>query len=150
MTVPRPLRTDLGHLLDRARRGTALPAEHDALRQAVADLVADRDRLHRQLAAAIGRKAGLRLARQPRQRKTRVDRIESFAALRLAAAGLSNAQIGRRLNVSADTVKADLTRIYSLLGAIDRAHAVGLGLRLGLISLGDVPIPEKLRLDRAA
>jgi DNA-binding NarL/FixJ family response regulator len=40
--------------------------------------------------------------------------------------GLSNAQIGARHHVTEDTVKTMLRRLYRLLGARDRAHAVGL------------------------
>ena len=48
--------------------------------------------------------------------------------------GRSNQEIGRQLFLSEDTVKTHARRLYSKLGAQDRAHAVALGLRQGLIS----------------
>ncbi|TFI30118.1 hypothetical protein [Streptomyces sp. 4R-3d] len=39
-----PTRDRLLHLADRARRGVALPAEHDALAAGITELVAERDR----------------------------------------------------------------------------------------------------------
>jgi DNA-binding CsgD family transcriptional regulator len=143
-------RARLAHLLDRVRRGAALPAELNLLEQTVTGVLADRDALRRNLAAAQGRKAGLRTTRPARIRETRSDRIDNLVALRLAANGLSNAQIGRRLHVSEETVRADLKETYRRLGAIDRTHAVGIAMRLGLICLGEIKVPEQLRLDRAA
>ena len=48
--------------------------------------------------------------------------------------GRSNQEIGRQLFLSLDTVKTHARRLYSKLGAQDRAHAVALGLRQGLLS----------------
>jgi DNA-binding CsgD family transcriptional regulator len=42
--------------------------------------------------------------------------------------GLSNAQIGARLGGDEERAKYHLRRLYRLLGAKDRAHAVGLVL----------------------
>lgn len=42
--------------------------------------------------------------------------------------GLSNAQIGVRLDITEDTVKHHLKVLYKTIGANDRAHAVGLVL----------------------
>ncbi|MGI8416053.1 MAG: response regulator transcription factor [Nakamurella sp.] len=47
--------------------------------------------------------------------------------------GLSNAEIGRELFLSADTIKTHARRLYRKLDAVDRAHAVAIGLRSGLI-----------------
>src|SRR5271156_5636118 len=55
--------------------------------------------------------------------------------LRLIAAGNSNKQIADVLFVAEATVKSRVTNILSKLGASDRAHAVTLGLKRGIIDL---------------
>lgn len=50
------------------------------------------------------------------------------------ADGKSNAEIGRELYVSEDTVKTHARRLFRKLGARDRAHAVAAGFRAGLVS----------------
>ncbi|NMR18938.1 response regulator transcription factor [Cellulomonas fimi] len=47
--------------------------------------------------------------------------------------GRSNAQIGADLFLSEDTVKTHARRLFRKLGAADRAQAVAIGLRRGLI-----------------
>jgi len=59
---------------------------------------------------------------------------------RLIAAGNANKQIGDRLSLGEATVKSHVTNILSKLGANDRAHAVTIGLRRGIIELG---LPQK-------
>ena len=54
--------------------------------------------------------------------------------LRGMTQGHSNREIGRDLFVSEDTVKAHARRLFHRLGARDRAHAVALGLRSGLVA----------------
>jgi DNA-binding NarL/FixJ family response regulator len=49
------------------------------------------------------------------------------------AEGRSNAEIGRELYVSEDTVKTHARRLFRKLGAADRAQAVAVGFRLGLV-----------------
>jgi DNA-binding NarL/FixJ family response regulator len=53
--------------------------------------------------------------------------------LRGMSDGKSNAEIGRELFVSEDTVKTHARRLFRKLGARDRAHAVASGFRLGLV-----------------
>jgi DNA-binding NarL/FixJ family response regulator len=55
------------------------------------------------------------------------------SALRLAAAGLGNREIGHALNVSLETVKTRFKNILSKLGAQDRTHAVAIAARRGFI-----------------
>ncbi len=47
--------------------------------------------------------------------------------------GRSNAQIGQELYLSEDTIKTHARRLFRKLGASDRAQAVAIGLRRGLI-----------------
>jgi two-component system nitrate/nitrite response regulator NarL len=56
-----------------------------------------------------------------------------YPVLRLLAEGRTNAQIGARLGITSNTVKSRLTALYRALGARDRAHAVALGYRRGLL-----------------
>lgn len=54
--------------------------------------------------------------------------------LRGMADGKSNAEIGRDIFVSEDTVKTHARRLFRKLGARDRAHAVAAGFRAGLVA----------------
>ena len=47
--------------------------------------------------------------------------------------GRSNAEIGRELYLSEDTIKTHARRLFRKLGAADRAHAVAMGFRCGLV-----------------
>lgn len=47
--------------------------------------------------------------------------------------GRSNSEIGRELFLSEDTIKTHARRLFRKLGAHDRAQAVALGFRLGLL-----------------
>lgn len=49
------------------------------------------------------------------------------------AAGRSNADIGRSLFLTEDTVKTHARKLFRKLGARDRAHAVATGFRSGVI-----------------
>jgi DNA-binding NarL/FixJ family response regulator len=55
--------------------------------------------------------------------------------LRLIAAGNSNKLIADHLSIGEATVKGHVTNILSKLGANDRAHAVTIGLKRGIIEL---------------
>ena len=52
----------------------------------------------------------------------------------LVSKGCSNAEIGDILHLSPNTVKNHLKNLFEALGAADRAEAVAIGLRRGLIS----------------
>jgi DNA-binding NarL/FixJ family response regulator len=47
--------------------------------------------------------------------------------------GRSNGEIGRELYLSEDTVKTHARRLFRKLGVNDRAQAVALGFRMGLV-----------------
>jgi DNA-binding NarL/FixJ family response regulator len=53
--------------------------------------------------------------------------------LRLIAAGNANKEIAAQLLISEETVKGQVSRILSKLGAKDRTHAVVIGLKRGII-----------------
>jgi DNA-binding NarL/FixJ family response regulator len=53
--------------------------------------------------------------------------------LALVAAGNSNKEIGRRLAITEETIKAHMKRIIAKLGANDRTHAVTLALARGIL-----------------
>lgn len=55
--------------------------------------------------------------------------------LRLIATGNSNKQIADQLSIGEATVKSHVTNILSKLSANDRAHAVTIGLKRGIIEL---------------
>lgn len=58
--------------------------------------------------------------------------------LRLAACGMSNANIAAQLSVSMRTVQAHLTQIFNKLGVGSRTEAVIVGLRRGMLRLEDL------------
>lgn len=68
----------------------------------------------------------------PRRRVELTER--ELQVLRGMAEGKSNAEIGRDLYVSEDTVKTHARRLFRKLGARDRAHAVASAFRAGLVS----------------
>jgi len=53
--------------------------------------------------------------------------------LRLTAEGLTAARIGETLHLSPATVKSHLHSIYEKLGVSERAAAVAVAMRLGLL-----------------
>lgn len=55
--------------------------------------------------------------------------------LRLAAQGMTNAQIGKEVSISERTVKFHINSILQKLQAADRTHAVALALRRGILDL---------------
>ncbi|MBL6277726.1 response regulator transcription factor [Micromonospora fiedleri] len=74
-------------------------------------------------------------ARPPRADRSTIGLTERELQVLLGMAeGKSNAEIGRELFVSEDTVKTHARRLFRKLGARDRAHAVAAGFRAGLVA----------------
>lgn len=61
--------------------------------------------------------------------------VREIDVLRLIAAGNSNRLIADQLSIGEATVKSHVTNILSKLGANDRAHAVTIALKRGIIEL---------------
>ena len=64
--------------------------------------------------------------------------VREIDVVRLIAAGNGNKQIADQLSIGEATVKSHITNILSKLGANDRAHAVTIALKRGIIEL-DLP-----------
>jgi len=61
--------------------------------------------------------------------------LREIDVIRLIGAGNANKQIADKLSIGETTVKSHITNILSKLGANDRAHAVTIALRRGIIEL---------------
>ena len=71
-------------------------------------------------------------------------------ALTHAANGRTNAGIAARMGISENTVSGLLRKAFVKLGASDRAQAVAVALRLGLVPLEAVVLPEAVSASRDA
>lgn len=58
--------------------------------------------------------------------------------MRLVANGYSNAEIGKELWISEQSVKTNLHLTFKALGAKDRAHATAICFALGLLTKADI------------
>jgi len=70
---------------------------------------------------------------QPLDASDRILTPRETEILRMIADGLGNKQIASRLKISGHTVKFHISAILAKLGASNRAEAVNLGIREGLI-----------------
>jgi two-component system, NarL family, nitrate/nitrite response regulator NarL len=59
--------------------------------------------------------------------------LREFEVLRWIAAGASAPEIGRELHLSAGTVKSHMQHLYGKLGVSDRAAAVAVAMRQGIL-----------------
>ena len=97
-----------------------------------------KDATREELAATVGLALAAAVTVPRRARRVRPAGSPPVAHRARAAGALrhvpraSNAEIGRELYLSEDTVKTHARRLFRKLGASDRAHAVALGLPLGL------------------
>ena len=60
--------------------------------------------------------------------------------VRHVAVGLRNAEVARRLDISEDTVKKHLNKIFQKLGVRDRVELTHRALRLGLVGIDERPL----------
>jgi DNA-binding CsgD family transcriptional regulator len=106
---PRPLPPTLA--------STPIPSEQPAPQDQTADVIPLRGRQGK-----ISQLSGRELSGRELQ------------VLQLTAEGLTNAEIGKMLFLSQETVKSHLRNLLAKLQVRNRTHAVGLGFRLRLIA----------------
>jgi DNA-binding NarL/FixJ family response regulator len=97
---------------------------------------ASREELAIVLAAALGEAARRTVpvqGRPPREAPPVQLTERETQVLEGMARGRSNAAIGRELFLSEDTIKTHARRLFRKLGASDRAQAVAVGYRLGVV-----------------
>jgi DNA-binding CsgD family transcriptional regulator len=83
--------------------------------------------------SAIGNELGAFLSRRQGELRSALLTPRELQVLQLVANGYSRAEIARRLTVSTSTVATHMKNIFERLGVRDRASAVAIGIRLGLI-----------------
>jgi DNA-binding NarL/FixJ family response regulator len=102
----------------------------DALGTAVRTVARGERHLHpKAIAALLQRRQASESARTMKALSAR-----ELTVLARVAEGLTNAEIGAELGISADTVKTHLARTLDKLNARDRTQAVARALRLGLFA----------------
>jgi DNA-binding NarL/FixJ family response regulator len=91
------------------------------------------------LQPSIAEKIMLRMSSQTESQQSMTDLLSEreFEVLRLAARGLPNKEIARRLGLSIRTVHSHLANIFMKMQVGSRTEAVLLALRQGMISLQD-------------
>lgn len=108
----------------------------------------NKDVSREELCAAVSQALGGRDLVEPTMRRAMTDRAEGadlsapsarltqreIEVLRGMSLGQSNAEIGRTLFLSEDTIKTHARRLFRKLEVNDRAQAVASGFRLGLVS----------------
>ena len=105
-------------------------ADREDLFRAVAAVAAGDAYLHQKATRdLLSRVAPLVNADSPVERLT----AREHEVLKLLTEGLSSKEIASSLSVGEQTIKTHLSHIYQKLGAVDRAQAVAIGLRRGLI-----------------
>jgi DNA-binding NarL/FixJ family response regulator len=98
---------------------------HEELCAAVASALAGQELLGASMRGALA----TRVATDPATTLTE----RELQVLRGMSQGKSNAEIGRALYLSEDTIKTHARRLFRKLGVNDRAQAVALGFRRGLV-----------------
>jgi len=94
----------------------------------------DRDELTAAVLHAVGEPSrGAAAQRRPDAGRAPALTERELQVLTGMSRGRSNAEIGRELFLSEDTVKTHARRLFRKLGAADRAQAVAVGFRWGLV-----------------
>jgi PAS domain S-box-containing protein len=86
-----------------------------------------------QTLSALGNELGEFLSRRQGELHSSPLTPRELQVLQLAAYGSSRSEIAERLTVSATTIATHMKHIFENLGVHDRASAVAMGIRLGLI-----------------
>lgn len=81
------------------------------------------------------------LPRRPKQARTYITARE-LDVLRHAANGATNQSIAHHLGIGTEAVASRMQSAFRKLRVGDRAQAVAVALRLGLLDLADVVVPE--------
>lgn len=81
------------------------------------------------------------LPRRPKDSRAYITARE-IAVLRLAANGATNRAIAHTLGVGTEAVASRMQSAFRKLRVGDRAQAVAVALRLGLLALDEVVVPE--------
>jgi DNA-binding NarL/FixJ family response regulator len=97
---------------------------------AVASALAGQDLMAPSLRRAMAERAATTRVHDPAANLTE----RELQVLRGMSQGRSNAEIGRSLFLSEDTVKTHARRLFRKLGVNDRAQAVALGFRRGFVT----------------
>ena len=84
-------------------------------------------------ARVIGQRAGPRPKGNPQALAALGISEREFAVLRELAAGLSNKEIARRLEVSPNTIKTHIARLFEKLGASRRTEAIAKARELDIL-----------------
>lgn len=119
ITLPQPRRNELDAIRVAAAAGVRGFLRTDASTSQIAALVREGG------AAAPSPRADL---------SSRLLTKREIEVLSGMARGRSNAEIGRELFLSEDTIKTHARRLFRKLGAHDRAQAVALGFRMGFLN----------------
>jgi DNA-binding NarL/FixJ family response regulator len=125
-------------VFDAIRSGAAGYLLKDTPRDQLVEAIKDTAEGKTHVDPAVAGKLFARVAQSPIAVDTAVADVLSERereVLALLARGLSNADIAARLYLSEGTVRNYVSSVYSKLGVSDRAQAVVLAMRYGLVDL---------------
>lgn len=85
---------------------------------------------------------GIATQKQRRDHNPQTLTTHELEILRCIASGMSNSQVAKTFGVTESTIKNQVTVILAQLNANNRAHAVALAIRQGLILLAELKPPK--------